>query len=67
MALLDVMLQFHVILYILQLLLYTFYIFLYIGIVLRFYGLFVLKLKKRGCCSTCITAGIVFNNIVHVC
>lgn len=69
MALLDVMLQFHVILYILQLLLYTSYIFLYIGIVLRFYGLFVLKIKdKRRCCSlTCIAAGIVFNNIVHVC
>lgn len=46
MALLDVMLPFHVILYILQLLLYTFYIFLYIGIVLGFYGLFVLKIKE---------------------
>lgn len=47
MALLDVMLQFPVILYILQLLLYTFYIFfLYIGIVLRFYGLLVLKIKE---------------------
>lgn len=29
----------------------------------------VLKIKdKRRCCSlTCITAGIVFNNIVYVC